>query len=211
MGFTATWLASYPSHWLDYAAIFADLLPRSFPRRLFRRGGKAWGDLQATGEIIGHARAYLEQVFGWFIPARDDVAALLPWWESWLGLAAVATVAERQAAVLLALRTHGTLLDSLIKAMAAPAYTPSDASKLHLTAPTMADILAQSPPTNDPGRQAVFTFEVYPEDGAGMTLDYRVADEVKKRMPAPYFVTIAESQVLKAGMPINRGVAGAEP
>lgn len=205
---TATWLSGAASSWPDFVALFVDLLPRHWPKRMFRRGGKAWGDLEATGEIMAHARAWLEQVFRWFIPTWDDEAAMLEWWEQWLGLEAESTTADRQAAIQMAMLSRGTSIEELLIAMCLPCFTPADRSHVSISSVDKADIVAQNPSSDDPAWSHNFSFIVH-GDGT-LTLNERMADEVRKRMPAPYFVLIAEQRVLCAGMKINRGVAGAE-
>lgn len=116
------WLPTTPSSWPDLVGQYIQAIPKLWPKRMYRRGGGHYLDLEAVGEVLGAGRLYLQWVLMAGLPHMDTGGVLLHLWEEDFGLVPAATVAKRVASLEAKVRLRGTVADAVLKAIFLPAF-----------------------------------------------------------------------------------------
>lgn len=201
-----SWLPGWPVNWPDFVATYQQVIPREWPRGLWSVTGEVHKHHEVLGEILAYGRQLLEWILRSWLPQNDSEGLFLDRWETVLSLAAAATVAERQNAILAAIRNRGTLTIELLRAIVAPAFgNPADLSEITVCGPTPSDIAGEATSASDPIWWFTYTLHIY-QTGSN-ALDEKIGDDILRRIaPAWCRWQISDTRRLLAGMQLNRGV-----
>lgn len=140
-----SWLPSWPSNWPDYPGIFADVVPREWPKMLWRRGGNAYLDNQALGESVALVRQLMRWMTDTVLPHQDDEAQFLERWEAAFSLPRASTLGERQDNLVSAWRYRSTVTQDVVKAVFCNCWGfKADPSVVTVVAGDIADIAVEA-------------------------------------------------------------------
>jgi hypothetical protein len=119
-----SWLPTWPTNWPDIVDAYEAIIPRDWPRQLFRRDSQAYADNEAFGESLSMVRQLLEWILRHVMPQNDSNALFIDRWESTFNLYPAEALADRVSALEGKWRHRGTTTKSMVTAMMVGQYGP---------------------------------------------------------------------------------------
>ena len=138
-----SWLTAWPANWPDFVAQYVEMVPRFWPKRMFKRGKKVFADLQAIGEGLSAPRRLLEFALRGFLPPADVFGLFLHYWEDDFDVTPEATIALRQSRLAMRARLlNQSCADDIVRAVFSEVFScnPDELGIAHAAPATVAAV-----------------------------------------------------------------------